>query len=164
MNFTNKFVNTLKASTSEVRRPFCSKPKDTELLGGADWRFKVQRSLQIQQLELSYSDSLYDCLRFIRNTYQHKLATDTAGNDVYHATLGQSDDDYWRFVIGLFPKLPVFLFVSVRKSGNETFQQELAQYQTFFLQRMRKTKKGNQKRGTRSSSGRKGQKRRGGKN
>ena len=164
MNFTNKFVNTLNASTSEVKRPFFSKPKDTELLGGADWRFKVQRSLQIQPLELSYSDSLYDCLRFIRNTYQHKLATDTAGNDVYHATLGQSDDDYWRFVIGHFPKLPVFLFVSVMKSGNEPFQHELAEYQRFFLQRMRKTKKGNQKRGTRGSSGRKGQKRRGGKN
>ena len=120
VNFTSKFWNTLKKSTTDVKNMF--RTSDVEILG-KDWQTKV---LECKfQCELPRVGTTFTCLQFIRNEHQHNKTI-------------RSDRDYWFLIFNLFSKLPGELFSWAWEGRNcgkrrfPGFRTDLAEHLQFF--------------------------------
>ena len=161
VSFINKFANTIKADpfrhNNKIKQEFRTMTANFAVVG--DWKGKISRiQLGIACDTSKYDNTIFDCLRFIRNIYQHK----SEKNVVLHQ---MSDATFWNdIVFRTFWKLPSYVYSFVSAENNE-LQLGMNEYIRFFSRSSRKKtrNKGNGNkgggRGSRSNSGRGGGKR-----
>ena len=120
VSFINNFVNTIKTDLFRHNKIIQLNFKNAK---DKQWKLIINKHFNNNWTNKStiidfdgYTSSMYDCLRYLRNLYQHRHEK----IEMIQQVLGESDASFWNsFVFKLFPRLPAYVYKFVSVNNND---------------------------------------------